>query len=65
MRWLLATFALLLSSCDVHGKMEEKCNSDCGSYGAVFVRVTRTTIQESPDSFECWCRRGTEPLRIW
>lgn len=64
MRWLLLAFPLL-GSCDVQRKMEEKCIIDCPSYGAEFVRVTRTTIQESPESFECWCRRGTEPLRIW
>ena len=42
-------------------RAERVCREACPSYNAEFVRVMETPRHD----YECWCRRGTEPLRIW
>lgn len=41
---------------------EEDCRRGCPTYNAEYVRIVE--IPRTRD-YECWCRRGTEPLRIW
>lgn len=76
---LAAAIAVLAIGCDygcdygAKQKATDRCQRDCPTYGASFVRVTcpGSYCSEYVERWECWCRRGaesgvgSEPLRIW
>lgn len=51
-----------LSQPSVEDENYAACKRDCPTYNATFVKIV--DIPHTQD-YECWCRRGNEPLRIW
>ncbi|MEK6881101.1 MAG: hypothetical protein AABY22_15890 [Nanoarchaeota archaeon] len=39
----------------------DECKQDCTEYNAVFVDYE----SGGHSNEECWCKKSTEPLRIW
>lgn len=42
--------------------VRRQCQESCPTYGATFVKIAPIP---RTDDFECWCRKGNEPMRVW